>query len=107
MASLIFDGGLFDSALFGGESVLLDDAIFDSSLFDVGVAGHQLTPRRALYWDGSLIREITDVLIGTGKKPIVLLDGALKERATTEGSPVVVVDGQLRCLDTITESLTI
>lgn len=43
----------------------------------------------------------------TGKKPIVLLDGALRERATSEGTPVIVVDGQLRCLDTTTESLTL
>lgn len=107
MATLIFDGGLFDSALFGGESVFFDDAIFDSSLFDVGVAGPQLTPRRALYWDGSVIREITDAQVGTGKKPIVLLNGALRERATSEGTPVIVVDGQLRCLDTTTESLTL
>lgn len=107
MAILVFDGDLFDSALFGGESVFLDDAIFDSAIFDVGNAGPQLTPRRALYWDGSIIREVSDAVRGTGKKPIVLLDGALRERATSEGTPVIVVDGQLRCLDTTTESLTL
>lgn len=106
MASFLFDELVFDSALFGGESVLFDDAIFDSVLFDDG-GGTSLTPRRALYWDGSLIREITDVLVGTGKKPIVLLNGTLKERAATEGVPVIVMNGQLRCLDTTTESLMI
>lgn len=34
----------------------------------------------------------------TGKKPIVLLDGELKERATTEGLPVILDAGALRTL---------
>ena len=106
MTTLIFDGGLFDDALFGGDSVFLDSAIFDDAIFDTG-SGVALTPRRALYWDGSLIREITDGLIGSGKKPIVLLNGRLRERAASEGIPVIVQNGQLRCLDSSTESLMI
>lgn len=34
----------------------------------------------------------------TGKKPLVLLSGELKERATTEGTPVILDNGALRTL---------
>lgn len=45
---------------------------------------------RALILDTGVLREILDAELGTGKKPIVLLNGELKQRATTEGSPLVI-----------------
>lgn len=118
----VFDGSLFDDAVFGGSSGLFDTEKFDPALFDAGlppvlnarvfwaeieVPAFSGTPRRALFWDGANLREVTDALLGTGKKPIVLLSGALKERAVSEGVAVVIVNGSLRCIDPATEVLLV
>lgn len=36
--------------------------------------------------------------LGTGKKPVVYLSGRLRQRATTEGTPIVFVNGRYRLL---------
>lgn len=35
------------------------------------------------------IHQITDAELSTGKKPLVLLNGQIKERSTTEGTPII------------------
>ncbi len=67
---------------------------FDSSLLEIP-AGTVLIPARALYWTGTEIAEVTDALIGTGLKAIVLLDGVIKERAASEGVPLILLNGEL------------
>lgn len=45
---------------------------------------------RALLFKLGLIQQIADAELGTGKKPLVLLsDGTIKERAASEGQPLV------------------
>lgn len=70
-------------------------------------AAGSLLPRRALVCDGPWLAEITDVLLGTGRKPVVILAGELRERAAAEGVPVIIDAGSLRCLDAATEQLLI
>ncbi len=55
-----------------------------------GVPG---TPYRALVIINGRISEITDDLIGTGLKPLVLLDGQVRERVDTEGTPLILING--------------
>lgn len=56
--------------------------------------------RRALILRSSALAQILDSEIGTSLKPIVLLAGVLKQRATVEGIPVVMgADGNLRTLE--------
>lgn len=54
--------------------------------------------RRALTLISGVRRRVSDAQLGTGLKPLVLNGGALKLRATTEGTPVVFVDGKLKTL---------
>lgn len=44
---------------------------------------------------------------GTGKKPLVLLNGDLKQRATTEGVPVIYKDSGLITINPGKEDLII
>jgi len=105
MASPVFDSLVFDDALFGGAGELFDAGLFDATLFET--AAGSLLPRRALVRDGSWFAEIADPLLGTGKKPLVILAGELRERVATEGVPVIIDAGALRCLDAATEQLLI
>lgn len=61
----------------------------------VPVSGGVLEQYRALILNNGYLAQITDGLIGTGLKPLVLLDGRIKERETTEGEPLVMVNGVL------------
>ena len=80
---------------------------FDKSIIQVPYAV-PLTYRRAILWNGSIYIEITDDLVGTGLKPLVLLDdGTIKERSASEGTPVILIDGILKTLNTATEQLKI
>ena len=64
--------------------------------------------QRALYWNGLCVAQITDALIGTGKKPIVLmLDGTLRERVASEGTPLILVNSKRMLLNTSTETLLV
>lgn len=51
---------------------------------------------RALTRFGGFLRVVSDGEVGTGLKPIVLVDGLYKERSATEGIPVVYDNGFLR-----------
>ena len=104
MKNPVFDFGIFDAALFGGEADLFDSAVFDSAIFD---AGSNLLPVRAIYWSGSSLCQIKDADVGSGMRPIVLLNGQLKERSSSEGVPVVLDGGQLRCISSSVEMLLI
>jgi hypothetical protein len=64
-----------------------------------------LPGKRILTLSNGLIRELPVGQENTGKKPIVLLNGNLKERSTTEGTVVLLKDGQLKPYDPTTESL--
>jgi hypothetical protein len=47
--------------------------------------------RRALILSGGRVRQILDAELGTGLRPVVLMsDGTLRVRATTEGTPIVL-----------------
>lgn len=105
MAAPVYDSLVFDDALFGGAGELFDAAIFDVLVFET--AAGSLLPRRALVRGGPWLAEITDGLLGTGKKPLVILGGELRERIAAEGVPVIVDAGALRCLDPATEQLLI
>jgi hypothetical protein len=62
----------------------------------------ELTPRRALIWLSDLIQEVPTAMLGTGKLPIVLMpDGTLKQRQTSEGVPLVLVSGVLRQINSL------
>lgn len=50
------------------------------------------TNQRALLVSGTGYRQILDSEVGTGLKPIVMMaDGSIQQRRTTEGIPVIVV----------------
>ena len=66
-----------------------------------------LTPRRALYLAAGVLGQIPTGLLGTGLKPVVILSGELKERAASEGTPVILDAGLLRCLNAASESLEV
>lgn len=52
---------------------------------------------RALVMVSGSLRQITDVELGT-LKPVVLYNGEIRRQATTEGVPLVLVNGSLRTL---------
>lgn len=53
--------------------------------------------RALILLDGEL-NEVPDKLVGSGVKPLVLLEGLLKERVDAEGLPVVLIEGGLQTL---------
>lgn len=53
---------------------------------------------RALLLKLGLIQQVTNAEVGTGMKPLVLLDGEIKERSVSEGIPIVYDSGGLRTL---------
>lgn len=55
---------------------------------------------RALVLTNGELGLITDAQVGTGKKPVVLLSGDLKERAASEGLSLTLSDGVIRQLAT-------
>lgn len=50
---------------------------------------------RALIIVDGAIYQITDALVGTTLKPLVLYEGQVKQRSEDEGFPLVLIDGQL------------
>lgn len=54
-----------------------------------GGSGGGPTPR-------SVISQIPDALLGTGKKILVFYNNGIQERAASEGVPLVLVGGVLR-----------
>ena len=62
--------------------------------------------RRALIIDNGIIKEIVDALLGTSRKPLVLLNGSIQERVGSEGLPIVLVNGVFKTLSA-TETLLI
>jgi hypothetical protein len=56
--------------------------------------------RRALILSGGRVRQILNAELGTGLRPVVLMsDGTLRVRATTEGTPIVLgTDMRVRTL---------
>ena len=63
------------------------------------------TPARALLVSGPYYTQITDAQLGTGQKPLVLLDGIIQQRVTVgSGLPLVYANGGVRTLLS-TESL--
>ena len=66
------------------------------------------TPVRALVLINGAIRQITDAQIGTGLRPLVIMsDGKLKERSESEGVPLIISAGFIRCMNTSTETLQV
>ena len=57
------------------------------------------TSIRALIIENGYIQQITNAQIGTGLKPLVLLNGIWQQRATTEGSPIVLDTGTIRIIN--------
>lgn len=53
---------------------------------------------RALLICGSAFRQITDVEIGAGLKPLTLLNGIIKEREISEGLPIIYDGLKIRTL---------
>lgn len=75
--------------------------IFDTAFAQNGnlIFGNALAKAiRALLRSGALKAQITDAEIGTGKKPLVLVDGQLRERVGTEGVPIVFDGVQVRVI---------
>ena len=67
-----------------------------------------LTLKRAIVLYSGILSQLLTADIGTGKKPIVVMtDGTLKQRSTSEGSAIILDAGVLRVLDTSTEELEI
>ena len=55
---------------------------------------------RALLIKAGKLKQITDAEKGTGEKPLVLINGVLKQRVASEGVPVILDNGKLRTLGT-------
>jgi len=53
---------------------------------------------RAMLLKAAALSQITDAEVGTGKKPLVLLNGEVKERTASEGIPIVYDAGNLRTI---------
>jgi hypothetical protein len=71
-------------------------------------AGGGETPRKAVVVLNGVRQQIPDSLIGTGAKPLVLMpDGSLRIRTSTEGRPLIYKNGRYHTLDSATESLLI
>ena len=70
---------------------------FQNNAFQTDAGGGG-TSIRALIVISGVLRQITDAEVGTGKKPVVLLDGTLKERTASEGLPIVYDAGDLRTI---------
>lgn len=75
------------------ETALAADAVFDGIM-----ASFYGPQRRALLHNAGGFSQITDAELGTGKKPLVLLNGEIKERAASEGIPIVYDAGNLRTI---------
>jgi hypothetical protein len=54
--------------------------------------------RRALILALGQLKEVPDNLLGTGLKPLVLVQGQVQERVASEGTPLILDQGQLRTL---------
>lgn len=50
---------------------------------------------RAIVLVSGVLLQVTDAMLGTGLKPVVLNSGVLQERAASEGTPMVLVGGAL------------
>lgn len=61
--------------------------------------------RRILILSSGMIKELPVGQENTGKKPIVLHNGALRERSASEGSIILIKDGKLSGYDPNTETL--
>lgn len=86
----------------------LDFTFLGQPFIGVAAVASSLIQRRALYWAGSGFAQITDALVGTGKKPFVILsDGSIKERVLSEGTPIIWDSSVLRALQGSTETLVI
>ena len=72
-----------------------DSGFFDSGFFDTAVT---LGNVRCLILVGGDIVVLPVGQENAGKKPIVLLDGNLKERVGSEGVPIILDAGVLRTL---------
>lgn len=67
-----------------------------------------LVPHRALIFSVGRLRQLPAGQEGQGARPVVLMaDGTLRQRQTTEGSPVILDGGQLRTLNAATEQLVV
>lgn len=62
---------------------------------------------RALVLQNGEIAQIPDLQIGTGKRPLVLVSSEIRERVSSEGTPLVVTDGAIRTIDPTFESIMI
>ena len=68
-------------------------SLYDSNFFD------PVSLRAVIYSARNGVTQITNVEIGTGLKPIVVMpDGSLKQRLTSEGKPLVLVKDQMTTL---------
>lgn len=61
--------------------------------------------RRILILSSGMIKELPVGQENTGKKPIVIFNGALRERSTSEGSIVLMKNGKLSVYDSTTDTL--
>lgn len=52
-------------------------------------------PRKAFVVINGKFQQIPDNLVGTGLQPVVLYNGVMRVRQTTEGTPVVLIKGKL------------
>ena len=106
-----FDDAATPAAMFDRDLVGMSGSMYYAAVawvqIEVPKAAVSLTPRRALYLAAGALGEIPTALLGTGKKPIVILSGELKERAASEGIPVILDAGVLRCLNAASESLEV
>lgn len=64
------------------------------------------TSIRALVMVNNLITQITDALVGTGLKPLVLVNGVIQQRVASEGIPIVYDGNKMRTMSG-TETLII
>lgn len=51
------------------------------------------------------LKQIADSEIGQGKKPIVMINGIIKEREATEGLPIVLINSNIMALTSDSELL--
>lgn len=73
----------------------------------INVSRQTLIARRATVLVNGVLQRIATASLGTGAKPLVLDNGVLKQRAASEGSPIILLNGGLKTLDSATESLEI
>lgn len=88
----------FDVGRRNKKSLCMATAAFAGNFGNVLRAG--FFHKRAMVLDAGTLRVMQHAEIGTNQKPVVLLNGDLKQRTAGEGKPVLFENGTVRTLAT-------